>query len=829
MKKNIVAFVVLSIFLLSSSLYAAHNKSQNKKQNLGKDPISWSLSPSSGFPAQSSIGSSYAVAYTMTNNLPLAVPLTVSAAYNGGKFSLLNNCNTTLKPKGTCTVNLRFQPVTARAHSAVITLAYNRNRVPLPQLSSTSVSQETANRISGIVSTPLPAASNVGSTYPVTFTFVNNGNTGVATTAVNIVGFTPTSNSCSVSIAEHSNCSVNGNYTPGGTGTATLSVTYAYSGGSVPLSTATITNGTGGCLSPEAALPLPGSTLQYADNVVKYTFTNNCSTAQSINSVNVTSDSTSASPPTITLGKASQGLNTCSGSLASGASCAVYASVIPTSTYAAGNDLSVTATLTPSNGPIADITSSETVSAITGNQGPSANHTVMIVNQCPQTVWYGFQQAGTGDPTNNSSWQSYQLDQQITGGAPSPQSMQVLSIPQYNGGKMFGRTGCETDPSQSSTYGTCNTANCTKVGTTNGTCSTGTANGVASPYTAFEENLYTAASMTADGVYDVSIINGFNIPGEFRSLSPYVTVGSTSNFSNTCGNSAGAIIQPSDSALGACSWSFTPPSSGAPDCNATTETDNTSNYYYVTPTTTPTACTPGSCGGSQVCGMSLTPQVPPSSNPIYLGAPITQTCGAFQGYWTVADWVGYSSGGQWGTCNLYSHYNMTAALDTISGGQSTYGFSTLSPSTTPSLPAAMLADMYACQPTSQLSCYSNASPACFNHNAPVNNPYFALNTGYGFTYNVCGCVNWNASSTPASAQTAQASQCTADNTLWENKVYPRILWLKKACPTAYSFQFDDKSSSFQCNVTPPAPAPTPQLTAYQLTFCPGGKTGAPGT
>jgi hypothetical protein len=314
-------------------------------------------------------------------------------------------------------------------------------------------------------------------------------------------------------------------------------------------------------------------------------------------------------------------------------------------------------------------------------------------------------------------------------------------------------------------------------------------------------------------VYDVSLINGFNLPGEMRSLSPYVPVTSTSNFANTCGNSAGAVIQQTGSALGMCSWSFSPPS-GVADCTADTATDNVSNYYVVSLGSTDDGCSApnGGCSGSDVCGMSQS--INTSAAPV--GTPIYRHCGAFQGYWTVADWVGFDTTGQWGTCDLYTHYSMETVL-----GISAYGYSTRFPDSNP-MPAATLADLYACSPTSSVTCYTSPGTpkTCFNR---PQNPYYALNTGYANTYNVCGCHNWNVSaSTPAAAVTAQSSQCKADNTLWESDVYNRILWLKEACPTAYSYQFDDTSSSFQCNVSG-------HLTSYQLSYCPAGKTGAPGT
>ncbi len=780
----------------------------------GKNPVDWSISPSSGFPSQTKVGSTYAVSYIMTNNLPFAVPLSITGNYTGGSFSLTNLCNTTLTAKGTagstCQVHLSFQPTKVGKSTAFITLAYHKNRVPLPTLSSTASSAESSDKINGQVTKPLPAITYIGTSYPVEFTFVNNGSTSVTAISVNISGFTASTNACTSALAAHSTCIVSGSFSPSQTGQNTLGVTYVYGNNiSVPLTTQTNSqNGSGGChdVSGFTTLPLPTNTFIYANNVIQYTFRNNCNSgSEQLGTVSITSDAAPTAPTLI------KGTDTCSGAiLSAGSTCIIFVSVIPNATAAESNDLSINAALPYNNSTLfAHATTSEIVNAISNQD---SLHTLTFVNQCNKSVWYGFKPVGTPDPTPNPSWNAYQLNLQLTGAAPSTITLQFR---QYFGGSIFGRTGCDTNP-QSSTYGTCTTANCTSLNNSNGQCTTAPSQ----PFTVFEENLLSAPA--SDGVYDISLINGLNIPGEFRSLAHYVPVTSTSNFSNTCGNSAGAIIQPSDSALGVCKWIVTPPTATGTDCTAGTQTDHPSNYYFV-PAGADDGCTPGgSCPISgQVCGMSWTPQ--PSTNPQYLGTPITRHCGTIEGYWTLANWVGYTATAQWGSCNLYNHYSMGTSIDSVKPStQPTYGFSTLNPNNNP-LPASILADMFACQPTSASSCYTSPGTpnVCFNY---PQNPYYALNSGYNANItNACGCHDWNNSSTtPASAQTAQAAQCLSFNSLWDSQVYPRILWLKEACPTAYSYQFDDKSSQFSCNVSG-------QLTAYQITFCPGGKTGAPGT
>ena len=781
MKKFITALFSLVSIVFAVNAYA------------GTDPIGWSIFPSSGFPAQTKVGDSYAVSYTLTNNLPFAVPLTISTSYVGGTFTLTHGCNKTLTAKGTagstCLAHISFQPTKVGTSTAQIKMAYHNNRVLLPQLSSTASSSQTNEKINGRVTTPLPAATFTGTSYPVVFSFVNNGSAPVTATSVNASGFTPISNTCTSALNPNSPpCTVTGTFSPVTTGQTTLGVTYVYNNGSgsvsVPLTTQTnVQSGGGAChdVSGSVAMPLPSSTLIYADNVIQYQFTNNCdATSETLGTVSISSDATSTAPILTT------GTDTCSGqTIAPNGTCSVFVAVIPNSTASEGNDLSITAIAAYNGGTLlAHAITSEVVNPIT-NQG--SLHTVMFVNQCNQNVWYGFQNGAGGgkspDPTPvaNRTWQGYQLNQPLTGDAPP---VTILQFAAYNGGSIVGRTGCDTNPSDA-TYGVCTTANCTSLGNSTGTCG---ASAPTTPATTFEQDIQS--TVATDGVYDISLINGFNIPGEFRSLAPLVT---PLVFTNACGQSTGAIIQPGNSGLPICPWTFSPPSTGT-DCSAGTQTDNPSNYYFV-PAGADDGCTPGSCSAGQVCGMSWTPQ--PSSNPQYLGTPVTRHCGTFEGYWTVADWINFVPNNlptidNWGSCDLYSHYKLGTSLDSLKPNtQPTYGFYPITSST-----PAPLGSLYGCQITSNDS----------------------LDSGYDAgKVNACGCHDWNNQS---SFVAPQASNCLSFNSMWTDFVLGRIEWLKLACPTAYSYQFDDTSSQFTCNNTG-------QETAYQITYCPGGKTGVP--
>ena len=129
--------------------------------------------------------------------------------------------------------------------------------------------------------------------------------------------------------------------------------------------------------------------------------------------------------------------------------------------------------------------------------------------------------------------------------------------------------------------------------------------------------------------------------------------------------------------------------------------------------------------------------------------------------------------------------------------------------------------------------YTDAASAVIQYNqlftctAPTVSGYSSPITDVS---QVCGCTNWGdtaltAASGDASftaAVAAPASACTANNTvtgsyLWTDYVLPSIAWLKKSCPTCYTYPFDDKSSTFQCSNQTTAATGTNSV-PYVITF-----------
>jgi len=75
---------------------------------------------------------------------------------------------------------------------------------------------------------------------------------------------------------------------------------------------------------------------------------------------------------------------------------------------------------------------------------------------------------------------------------------------------------------------------------------------------------------------------------------------------------------------------------------------------------------------------------------------------------------------------------------------------------------------------------------------------------------VCGCYNWE--SAPSDAQ-----KCVAANPEWLTVAYPWVKMIKDMCPTAYSYAYDDMTSTFTC-----AGGNAEGDLTYEIEFCPDG-------
>ncbi|MEP6609512.1 MAG: hypothetical protein ABJA83_12645 [Burkholderiaceae bacterium] len=293
----------------------------------------------------------------------------------------------------------------------------------------------------------------------------------------------------------------------------------------------------------------------------------------------------------------------------------------------------------------------------------------------------------------------------------------------------------------------------------------------------------------------MSIINGTNFATAFgpTSLSASTTNG---YFCGTAGSSSatnGGYTSGSIAGLPSAPWTMTPTSASFPP-GVTTAPQSAASYFRVVnpSTSSPTSCTSNSgCTSAPdtACGWPM--------SSVKMGAGFnyqsgSQVCGKPVA-WMTADTI-------WGQ-------NSTAS------NQAPFAFTTSFPNGNSGTVA--VSDLQLC----------------------INSTYSAyINNGTSSTFPIqpvalaCGGVMWDATESPGPQQnpatnvgqnlTQPTQSVQTANANWLSYVLPTINWLKQACPTCYTYPFDDMSSTFTCSDTPPNPNPNtmPPSTAYSITF-----------
>ncbi|CAM5794721.1 hypothetical protein ACFSL5_12990 [Ottowia pentelensis] len=269
--------------------------------------------------------------------------------------------------------------------------------------------------------------------------------------------------------------------------------------------------------------------------------------------------------------------------------------------------------------------------------------------------------------------------------------------------------------------------------------------------------------------YDVSIINGVS---NALALGPSANSGKVAG-SPVPGGPSGSITTPyacgtagsaqaqtgtgaSAYTLPASTWTLVPTAANFPAPPA----DSPASYYAVVSPSNPaqpTACSAqaacrASTAGDTVCGWN--------AGGLSLAGGNQRVCGAFQG---------------WASANQIWGWNQTAG----NAGNAVFGFGTRNGS------GVTVGQLQLCtNPAGTIySTYATAPPS----------------SDAGLA---CGGTDWNASNiifNPSTAPiTRPAESHTTSNPTWMQYVYPTIAWLKMACPTCYTFPYDDESSTFNC-------------------------------
>lgn len=170
------------------------------------------------------------------------------------------------------------------------------------------------------------------------------------------------------------------------------------------------------------------------------------------------------------------------------------------------------------------------------------------------------------------------------------------------------------------------------------------------------------------------------------------------------------------------------------------------------------------CTAPEKCGLSFNPGE---------SSPMRKTCGKQLGYWTA---------------------NQICAMQPSYGAPFNCQQRLRSPQDD-----LMLHNLYAC--TRLGSCYQDSA-----------------------TSRCCGCSNWNDIGLPVPGS-PWTKQCVNTNPDWKSNVETKLAWLKRACPSTYTYPYDDMSSTFVCQVMKDNGGKQVNKVDYQITFCPGGKTG----
>ena len=773
---TIKSYSLVALFLLSSQAIS------------GANPISWQLNHTFGDTVP--VGLTSSITYTMTNQLPfpLAKPIMINkTASPQTEFSYVDNCSgLRLQSKQSCTVQVNLAPLVNGTKSLQLIIAgYDNNKVPLPQV-MTEATGQTQSGVEGKTSQSLPSTLQAGKSASYSFLFTNQGKTTASNLSVSVTQTIGTAdityNNCTNSLNPGSSCTVSGVYTPNSTSpsTQTVSAQLTFSGASgspAVASTSTTVTAPPGDIVGSLVSPkyLPPLMVQGTTYNVQFLFTNVTSHSVNLGSNAVTCIDSNDHDCSSQISFPASG-NSCNiPSLPTTAACQISGTFIAPSattpnptTYNIQAQLNFTGTGTPAT----VVTSGAIVASL------PTSRTITLINQCTFPVWFSLngsavsgQSCASGCPSGtscNSStgkcyWNNYAPNSgtyQLT--ASGGTTTVTIPSPTFsaNGVQWSGNISASTLCNPSSPSGTCGQASC---GNSNGSTACAAGIGFTQPATQAEITM----NLNTDDSYDVEVINGFHIP---ISMIPMYYSGIPATANNyTCGAPGGYNGGTTVNGFGSCNWDNAVPPS----------TKN--GYYWVT-------------AGGSACNINTTSSQCPAGQLCGLDSSFNQTCGNFLGYWS-ADQVCSQSG----LSSTVSNYFLC--------NQALPG----------SFPAgATLYSLMACSvPTGSTNPTYNSCYLSYPNYTPEQ------------IQTCCGCVDWwNASETGGvviGANSTTASCMSQTDPQWTQYVQPMIQWMKAACPSAYTYPFDDKTSGFSCTNNL---AGQPNSTGYLITFC-EGNTGLP--
>jgi len=171
------------------------------------------------------------------------------------------------------------------------------------------------------------------------------------------------------------------------------------------------------------------------------------------------------------------------------------------------------------------------------------------------------------------------------------------------------------------------------------------------------------------------------------------------------------------------------------------------------------ACTSNSnCNSGQVCGVS---------NNVGQNPRFKLTCGILEGHWTANQICGICS-------TFGAPFDCSTNLPPPNSGNT-------------------LRDLYGC---------AGGIPSCYQN---------------GASDNCCGCADWGKYGMFVPPETAL---CVNSNPNWMSDVFPGLVFFKSACPSVYTYPFDDMSSTFVCSDM----QGSNNIVNYKIVWCPTEST-----
>ena len=411
--------------------------------------------------------------------------------------------------------------------------------------------------------------------------------------------------------------------------------------------------------------------------------------------------------------------------------------------------------------------------------GSPGDRRIGFVNLCKETIRVGVTGSRANKVDVNEGCPEGQVLDSATHycfwGAPPVEDQKSLDLPPLGNltfllnnppqdnvkwsGNMWGATGCDVPSPDGNNAGVCQTGICYNGDNAkNGHCPPYM--GPVGPVTLAE---FTLKENEQDS-YDVSTINGVNLPIEMKADVANTTNGPGGIVDEYwCGNPGG--VKALSPALSDCSWNFEYPT--VQGSNQAVPLTLVAKILAGNPECKEDSdCT----AEDHVCG---TVQQLDGTSGGQLSHLYPGMCGKFLGQWNANElctWANSVSAPT--TFPNNSPFQCKTSTGQFGGSGDTY------------------ADLYGCSGSYDVSGYNVDS-----------------NT-------VCGCPDWEAEDINA----PPTEDCKGHNPEWHTAALPWVKWIKKACPTAYTFQFDDKTSSFQCKSKGEV-----NSQGYTITFCPGGQ------